>query len=260
VPDAPAHQALRAKGEERYAGGASVGTVATGVAMGEGSQVLINGEALVPPHAPQMFGGEAVKGTPTTSGMDRPDAVSAHVALGKAGAKFPFLPLPKELHKLSDKAARDRFNDGREDDDKTHAVRSAGWGKGKEREMTPNEIRDWMRRSDEVLDANSYHSAVLRDPENHRWVTAMDVAIGQGHSLDDPQWRELLTLMADWRMTEEITEKMEDNPKWTSLDPRNRKLVEASGTYYLTGEFPPSSLVDLRKLPSLIDGHIPEGG
>jgi len=260
IGDAPTYHALRAKGEPRYAGGVSLGTVAAAIAMTEGSQVLINGEALVPPHAPQMFGGEAVKGTPTTSGMDRPDAVSTQLALGKSDADFPFLPLPKALHKLSDKAAKDRFNEGKEDGDKTHAVRSAGWGKGKEREMTPNEIGDWMSRSDEVLDENSYHSGVLRDPENHRWVTAMDVAIGQGHSLDDPQWRELLTLMADWRMTEEMTEKMKDNPKWTALDPLVQKLVQASGKYYLTGEFPPASLVNLKKLPSLVDGHIPEGG
>jgi len=126
--------------------------------------------------------------------------------------------------------------------------------------MTPNEIREWMSRSDEVLDENSYHSGVLRDPENHRWVTAMDVAIGQGHSLDDPQWRELLTLMADWRMTDKEMEKLQKNSKWAELDPRVRDLVKASGKYYLTGEFPPASLVDLKKLPSLIDGHIPEGG
>ncbi len=260
VGDAPAHHALRAKGEPRYAGGMSAANVATAVAMAENSQLLINGEALVPPHAPQMFGGEAVKGTPTTPGMDRPDVVSVHAPLGKASAKFPGIPLPKEYMRLSPEAALEKYNKDKEEDDQTSEIRAAGWLKGKEREMTPNEIREWMSRSDEVLDENSYHSGVLRDPENHRWVTAMDVAIGQGHSLDDPQWRELLTLMADWRMTEEMTEKMKDNPKWAALDPLVQKLVQASGKYYLTGEFPPASLVNLKKLPSLVDGHIPEGG
>ncbi len=260
VGDAPAHHALRAKGEPRYAGGMSAANVATAVAMAENSQLLINGEALVPPHAPQMFGGEAVKGTPTTPGMDRPDVVSVHAALGKASAKFPGIPLPKEYMRLSPEAALEKYNKDKEEDDQTSEIRAAGWLKGKEREMTPNEIREWMSRSDEVLNENSYHSGVLRDPENHRWVTAMDVAIGQGHSLDDPQWRELLTLMADWRMTEEMTEKMKDNPKWAALDPLVQKLVQASGKYYLTGEFPPASLVNLKKLPSLVDGHIPEGG
>jgi len=260
VGDAPAHHALRAKGEPRYAGGMSAANVATAVAMAENSHLLINGEALVPPHAPQMFGGEAVKGTPTTPGMDRPDVVSVHAALGKASAKFPGIPLPKEYMRLSPEAALEKYNKDKEEDGQTSEIRAAGWLKGKEREMTPNEIREWMSRSDEVLDENSYHSGVLRDPENHRWVTAMDVAIGQGHSLDDPQWRELLTLMADWRMTEEMTEKMKDNPKWAALDPLVQKLVQASGKYYLTGEFPPASLVNLKKLPSLVDGHIPEGG
>lgn len=271
VGDAPAHLALRAEGEVRYVGDTTAieslgGVVKWGVAaamtvaIAEDSQVLINAEALVPPHAPQMFGGEAVKGTPTTPGMDRPDVVSVHAALGKAGAKFPGIPLPKEYTRLSPEAALEKYNKDKEEDDQTSEIRAAGWLKGKEREMTPNEIREWMSRSDEVLDENSYHSGVLRDPENHRWVTAMDVAIGQGHSLDDPQWRELLTLMADWRMTDKEMEKLQKNSKWAELDPRVRDLVKASGKYYLTGEFPPASLVDLKKLPSLIDGHIPGGG
>ncbi len=91
-------------------------------------------------------------------------------------------------------------------------------------------------------------------------VNYMDTANYEPEDTDDPQWRELLTLMADWGMTEEMTEKMKDNPEWAALDPLVQKLVQASGKYYLTGEFPPASLVNLKKLPSLVDGHIPEGG
>ncbi|MGE9840312.1 effector protein Tle3 domain-containing protein, partial [Pseudomonas sp. UM16] len=40
-----------------------------------------------------------------------------------------------------------------------------------EREETPNEIRARLPDDPNEWDANSYHSAMLRSPENHRWVT-----------------------------------------------------------------------------------------
>lgn len=192
---------LRAEGEKRYAAGWSIKT-AVSAPMSLGHYVTTNGEALVPSHAPQMFGGEAVQGSPTTLGKDRLDHVARNVALGKEGAKFPWLPLPAAYTGMDADAARVKYNSESEDENKhTRAVRSTGMlSKSLEREMTPEEARKWMGRSEDQLEDNSYHSAILRDPENHRWVTAMDVAIGQGISLDDPDWRQLLILMADWRI------------------------------------------------------------
>ena len=69
-----------------------------------------------------------------------------------------------------------------------------------EREETPNEIRARLAVDPNEWGNNSYHSAVLRSPENHRWVTAMDVAVGQGKCLDDPHIREVLIAVADWRI------------------------------------------------------------
>jgi len=48
-------------------------------------------------------------------------------------------------------------------------------------EETPNEIRARMALAPAEWKANSCHSAVLRSAVNHQWVTAMDIAIGQGN-------------------------------------------------------------------------------
>lgn len=258
VGDAPSFQPLRAKGEPRYAAGWSLAAVASAAPLPADELLHINGETLVPPHVPQMFGGEAVRGTATTSGMDRPDAVTRDIALGNDWAQFPWVQLPVEYDGSALDVALDRFNRASKDDgDHTRSVRRKH-GEVLERELTPNEARRWMATSPRALDTNSYHSAVLRDAENHRWVTAMDVAIGQGHSLDDPAFRELLLLMADWRTEGTVIEEVKDrNPQWKTLPKISQDLLEASAAYYDKGTFPPEHLVDLKRLPFIIDGSIP---
>nr|WP_277423687.1 DUF3274 domain-containing protein [Pseudomonas viridiflava] len=51
-----------------------------------------------PPHAPEMFGGEAERGTPTTSGLDRPDEVGKSIASGKDDAKFLWIKMPADYN------------------------------------------------------------------------------------------------------------------------------------------------------------------
>ncbi|WP_449467333.1 T6SS effector phospholipase Tle3 domain-containing protein [Stenotrophomonas humi] len=261
VGAAQERQVLRAEGETRHAAGWSIKSAAA-QPMSLGVYLTTNGEALVPPHAPQMFGGEAIKGTPTTLGKDRHDDVTRNIALGKEGAVFPWVPLPATYTGMNADAARQKFNAENEDENaQTRAVRNASmFTRALEREMTPNEARAWMGRAESQLEDNSYHSAILRDPENHRWVTAMDVAIGQGLSLEDRDWRQLLTLMADWRMKPERLKRMKDSPRWSELSEATKKLIEASSRYYNTGEFPAASLVDLDKLPSLVSGVVLRGG
>ncbi|MCD9088153.1 DUF3274 domain-containing protein [Stenotrophomonas sp. SY1] len=260
----PGRQQLRAKGEPRHAAGWSTKS-AVSVAMSTDELLWTNGEALVPMHAPQMFGGEAVKGSPTTLGQDRHDDVTRNIALGKDGADFPWKPLPESYNGMSEEAARAKFNSESEDENKqTRAVRTVRgvgmYSRHLEREMTPEEAREWMGEAKSQLENNSYHSAILRDPENHRWVTAMDVAIGQGFSLDDPDWRQLLVWMADWRMTPERLELMQDNKKWKVLSEHAKRLITASSNYYDAGVFPPASLVNLDRMPSLVTGIILYGG
>lgn len=253
----PSRQLLRAKGEPRYAGGGlSAKNIAASEPMNEDESLWINGEALMPMHAPRMFGGEAVKGSPSTLGKDRGDDVTKNISLGKEKANFPWVPLPEAYAGMKEDAALAKFNSEAADENgQTRAVRTKGmFDKSLEREMTPDEARAWMRTAESQLEDNSYHSGVLRDSENHRWVTAMDVAIGQGHILDDKDWRALLTLMGDWRMEDKQIRAMRNNPKWNDLSDATRMLIEACGRYYKSGEFPASSLVNLRKPPRLVSG------
>ncbi|MET4715861.1 hypothetical protein ACVKS2_002077, partial [Pseudomonas sp. PvP125] len=101
------------------------------------------------------------------------------------------------------------------------------------------------------LEPNSYHSAILRSPENQRWVTAMDIAVGQAHCLDDPVMREVLVAIADWRMDEKLFRAASELPGWSRLSEESQTLVEACSQYYEIGTFPPAELVSLTP-PSLV--------
>jgi len=98
----------------------------------------------------------------------------------------------------------------------------------------------------------------LRSPENQRWVTAMDIAIGQAHSLDDPAMREVLVAIADWKMDEKVFQIIKELPAWTRLSREAQALVTASSDYYQFGLFPPSSLVSLTP-PSLVAKALESG-
>ncbi|MFV3381237.1 effector protein Tle3 domain-containing protein, partial [Pseudomonas sp. NY15354] len=108
------------------------------------------------------------------------------------------------------------------------------------------------------LETNSYHSAVLRSPENHRWVTAMDIAVGQAHCLNDPQLREVLVAIADWKMDSKVFSTICGLPGWSRLSNETQELVKANSKYYDKGIFPSSDLVSLNP-PSLVVGPDKEG-
>ncbi|WP_414929110.1 DUF3274 domain-containing protein, partial [Pseudomonas sp. IT-P74] len=91
VGKAPQPDFTRAEGEPRYPGGWSVAAIASQAGISEGQTRNINAEQLHPPHAPQMFGGEAVTGSTHEAGKDRPDAVSQNAALGNPGASFKWI-------------------------------------------------------------------------------------------------------------------------------------------------------------------------
>ncbi|MGE9838533.1 effector protein Tle3 domain-containing protein, partial [Pseudomonas sp. UM16] len=127
-----------------------------------------------------------------------------------------------------------------------------------EREETPNEIRARLPDDPNEWDANSYHSAMLRSPENHRWVTAMDIAIGQAKCLTHPDTREVLVAIADWKLDGERYKKVIALPGWSRLSIEAQTLVTASHLYYHLGEFPSSDLVSLEP-PSLLAGAVKKG-
>ena len=255
VGKAAQQEYLRAKGEPRYPGGWSATAIVTRAPIQEGQQRNINAEQLHPPHAPQMFGGEALSGSAQKSGMDRPDAVSKNTALANPSAAFKWKFVQTLQDRLDVQVVRERWNKGKEPDDQTQAFRRTAVSGIEllgtpdhyryEREETPNEIRARMEVDTGEWSENSYHSAVLRSPENHRWVTAMDVAIGQAKCLDDPDMREVLVAIADWKLDEVRFDQVSGSRGWSRLSPEAQSLVNASYRYYDKGVFPSDECVSM---------------
>lgn len=258
VGDAIQQTVLRAKGEPRYPGGWSAGGVVSQAPIAKGEEVLINGEPLSPPYAPDLFGGEVEQGTPTQAGKDSPDDVSIRSALGNSKASFKWFKVRTSPHRVDSDAELARLNAGKEPGDQTSAISQVPVYRGSEvkeyvifREETPNDIQKRMREDKKEREPNSYHSAVLRSPENQRWVTAMDIAIGQAHSLDDPAMREVLVAIADWKMDKKVFQIIKELPAWARLSREAQALVTASSKYYQRGVFPSAELVSLTP-PSLL--------
>ncbi|WP_313203038.1 DUF3274 domain-containing protein [Pseudomonas sp.] len=258
VGDAIQQTVLRAKGEPRYPGGWTGGAVASQAPIAKGEEVLINAEPLCPPYAPDLFGGEVEPGTPTQAGKDGPDDVSIRSALGNPSARFKWFKVRTSPYRVNPDEELARLNAGKEPGDQTSGISQAAVHRGSEvkeyviyREETPNEIQERMRIDPKEREPNSYHSAVLRSPENQRWVTAMDIAIGQAHSLDDPDMREVLVAIADWKVDKTIYSKITKLPGWEKLSEETQALVAASFRYYDKGLFPPTGLVSLTP-PSLV--------
>ncbi len=111
-----------------------------------------------------------------------------------------------------------------------------------------------MARDPAAYEANNYHSGVLHSAENHRWVTAMDVAIGQAVTLDDPDWRELLVLIADWKLTRDAVRKIRRNANYGRLPPETLSLIEYCAKYYQHGEFPDGQISDVQ--PPLVTSEL----
>ncbi len=96
-----------------------------------------------------------------------------------------------------------------------------------------------MEKNPDAWSENSYHSGLLRSPENHRWVTAMDIAIGQAKCLDDPAMRDVLIAIADWKIDKKVFEHIEKLPGWVRLSNKAQALVKASNDYYVKVNFRP---------------------
>ncbi|MBP1126869.1 MULTISPECIES: DUF3274 domain-containing protein [unclassified Pseudomonas] len=257
IGKAPQPDFLRAGGEPRYSGDDQFVGVISRTGTAEREERLINGEPLNPLHIPQMFGGEAVPGTRNTAGLDKPDDVAIESALGNPHAQFNRLKIDERTTAFDLEQEASRWNEGKETGDharmsqvKIPNARMDGSLYILLREETANEIRARLRDKPE-LEPNSYHSAILRSPENQRWVTAMDIAVGQAHCLDDPVMREVLVAIADWRMDEKLFRAASELPGWSRLSEESQTLVEACSQYYEIGTFPPAELVSLTP-PSLV--------
>ena len=225
----------------------------------------INAEALTPPHEPDMYGGEAVKGGPQPGHADVagklvPDVIEQNVALGNQYASFKWIDVDTTLNPFANvDAYKARFNANQPIEKQSQnwrlEPRTLLPGYVIQREQTPEEARKTMTSDKNAWEDNNYHGAILRSSENQRWVTAMDVAVGQAVSIDDPHWRDLLIRMADWKLDPGAYKSLKDNPNYgrlRSIDQKAVQLIEASKTYYQVGTFPVESVVPLATLPPLI--------
>lgn len=215
----------------------------------------INAEELNPPHAPALYGGEAIQGDPDHAGEFNPDDVTKNTGLGNQLESFSWIFYG---HRISPdlEVCKQEFNAGKNPDQQSYNWRvasgSARTGFKIEREETPAEARLRMGTDRTMQSGNSYHSAILANPENHRWVTAMDVAIGQAATLDDDHWRDLLIRIGDWRLDQTRYGQITGHTNYSRLSPDAQKLLDQTSKYYTRGAFP--AMVPLSPLPHLVRG------
>lgn len=277
VGTAPARVPVRTQ-YERLTTGPEAGRSVMGSATAQATNALlqasftrndmrfINGEELKPPCEPELYGGEIVRGGPRpghadVAGQMAPDDVSQNVALGNQYASFNWIKVATGFGVADVEKCKREFNAkaGADIHDQTHNWRCSNDPRTGyylvEREETPNEARERMASDPKAREENNYHSAVLRHTENHRWVTAMDVAIGQAITLDDPIWRDLLIRMADWKLDKRAATDLKSNENYDRLNSETKKLLDACVNYYQEGIFPDTSIVSM-EMPPLVASEL----
>jgi hypothetical protein len=274
VGASPRYLAVREQGQRSHAG-PNEGVVedATYATHQVGQLFHINAEALLPQHFPEMYGGEQKKGNVDGEGVDHagqvaPDRVTEDVILGNRYVESRWVPMPNvfEPGVRPDAALfKEGFNNGKTRDDRTDEVRAVAvthFALKKryrlERQETPREVRSRLPQEDKYLEDNNYHSAILNHTENHRWVTAMDVAIGQAVTLDDPTWRELILAMGRWRYDKREFGQLNKNKNYGRLDPSAKRLLEATAMYFQEGKFPDECIVSTKLPPLVTSGTVGE--
>lgn len=129
------------------------------------------------------------------------------------------------------------------------------------RTETPDEARlRWQQASG----PRSFHGAIFGGIENHRQVTAYDMAIGGGKAVTDPLFYQYLCAVADWRLKQGKTERPRPSIMqwdvfleifavyWKSEPAWRRTLITGTSKYYTTGILP-ACVPPLREgLPSLV--------
>lgn len=236
---------------------------------------FINGEELKPPCEPNLYGGEVEgrtggprPGRSDQAGMTVPDDVTKNVIVGNQYASLKWKPVERTANPLYDlDKAKAAFNANKPLDEQSHrwrihpllpvpAMVLAGTSFIVEREETPDEARKRMDSDKSAQEANNYHSGILRAAENQRWVTAMDVAIGQTVTLDDPLWRDLLVRIADWRMDPNAFGRITQNKVYCDrLSTKDRDFIAACADYYQVGIFPGEAFVSMT-MPSLVTSEL----
>jgi len=261
---------IRTKDEPRYPGSGIVAAASqhpyrklTSSAPRDGSNDRwINGEEINPHYSPNLFGSETQDSKGNPSGKIPVDAVGVDVALGNTKANFNSVSvtdIPDSVKTQAENASgadakadvvKRWFNSAHTDEnDHTSNVFTPDGGDNFLRAETPNEIRKRLVGVDAT--DNNYHSGILNDSANVRAVVAMDVAIGQARTLDDPSWRAALLALADWR-TDWTTVPANVKTIYTGKFSKHAKqMIDATFKYYSSGVFPSETVVP-RHWPPLV--------
>jgi hypothetical protein len=114
------------------------------------------------------------------------------------------------------------------------------------RTETPDEAR---LRWQHTTVPRSFHGAIFGGKENHRNVTAYDVAIGGGKASSDPNFYDYLCAVADWRVQKKASMKRPGVLQWREFKQKYADylssesgwrfdLIDGNAEYYSSGVLP----------------------
>lgn len=200
---------LRQSGEDDWPNKGMGEAKQAGIPTGDAR--TITGEALTPPCAVNLHCGEAQGKT----GQLPVGPLDAAVAVTNKGinAHWENIPDPRPIneryyHPKSGKwvlpdnerqKLQDKFNAGLTPGDSREIISAVAKSNGTldiKRSESPNQAR---RRWQNTSEDNSYHSAIVANPEHSRRVTAYDTALGWADAADQRAFFAFLCLIADWR-------------------------------------------------------------
>ena len=240
----------------------------------------INGEALRVPTAAVLDGGEIAPGHfPATSSQatlprkeqgpcEEVDPIDAAIAItsSKGLRQLPqeVVPDPRPvLYRIPGEGngffgsglhhqVQQAWNLNKHVNDQSRLIRISRYPEGGDRlyivrEETPNEAR---KRWQHEVSPKSFHGAIIGNAENHRHVTAYDVAIGGGKASSDPRFYEYLCAVADWRLQNDLRNpvrpsilRWDDFLKkfsvyWNAELAQRKQIIEGNASYYSNGVLP----------------------
>ena len=241
---------LRQSGEDDWPGIGVSEVAQAPIKIGETRS--ITGETLTPPCLVNLNCGESSAGQLPVSAID------AAVAVSNDGidARWENIPDPRPnneryYHPQSGERVlpdnerqklQDKFNAGLTPGDSREIVTAVAKSNGTldiKRKESPNQAR---RRWQNTTEGNSYHSAIVANPEHSRRVTAYDTALGWADGADQRFFFAFLCLLADWRKDlkkAEFTEtRVAKSSYFATLTAEHKKLIEDTWTYAKTGILP----------------------
>jgi len=170
-------------------------------------------------------------------------------------ARYPGTPQDLLAHERAQVEAAYNKAQGRKQDDpadKFTVMRAIRQPDGKVMAVVQESPNDARKRWQQELGEKSFHSAIFDSRENHRRVTAYDVAIGCGQASSHRLFYAYLCAVADWRLKKATPrdpgrKEMLTWDKFVKLhgvyyecEPDWRKqLIEGNVDYYSYGELPP---------------------